>query len=290
MMKVWDVLKKVFAIIAMFVFLIPGVVEDALHETDGGLAYVRTEIFLLEQALIRGQGLTTDGESYYFSGTYSLTKTKLNPQEVLVEKPIAIPLELLVKGSNHIGGISYYDGKIYAAIEDGGDYLNPHIVIFNAETLECEKIYDLPVSTQWEGQELMLHMDGVPWCAVDAKRGCLYTAEWSTAEYLNVFDLATMEFVKVVKLSQELDRIQGAEVYDGNLYLSSDNHADGKQIFKLDPVTGVAELFGTRYVGEGAEAEGMTVYPMADGTLFHVIDVFTSRVGLSMHHYASTIK
>lgn len=277
-------IKRIFAVLAAILMFIPGMVDNAEHEATG-MQFASSEIFMLEQALLRGQGIATDGEHYYFSGTYSLVKTSLDPNEALVTKTLAIPPQLLLKGSNHIGGISYHNGKIYAPIEDGSAYDHPYIVIYDADTLEYETIYELPVSVEIEGETRMLHMDGVPWCAVDAARGYLYTAEWSTAEYLNVFSLSDLSFVKTVKLNMELDRIQGACMYDGMLYLSSDNKEDGKQIFILDPVTGQAELFAARFVGKEAEAESMTVYPMADGTLFHVVDVFSSRIGGTLRHY-----
>lgn len=267
--KAWAILSAVFMLLAVTVDAVP-------TDTQGGMAYVSEERFVLEQALIRGQGITTDGEHYYFSGNFFLTKTTLDATEVVETNLLAIPPQLLLKGCNHIGGISYYDGKIYAAIEDGSDYLHPFIVTFDAETLAYIDIYPL---------EQELHVDGVPWVAVDGARGVLYTAEWSNAAVLNVYDLKTVTLLKTVPLSQKLDRIQGAEVYDGKLYLSSDNRQDGKKIFVTDPTTGKTDLFAERFVGADVEAEGMTVYPMADRTLFHVTDIGGTRTNASLRHY-----
>lgn len=289
MTTAWKYIQKVFAVLTSIILLIfPSVVDAEQHTVDGGMTYVSRDVFMLDEALIRGQSVTTDGDYYYFSGTYSLVKAPVSdPGKAVVTNVIAIPSALLLKGSNHIGGICYSNGKIYAPIEDSAEYASPYIVIYDAQTLKAEKIYSLPVSVEIPGEgNRFLHMDGVPWCAVDEARGYLYTAEWSTAEYLNVFDLTDMSFVKTVELNMELDRIQGAAMYEGSLYLSADTKADGKEIFKLDPETGIVQLFATRNVGEGVEAESMTVWPMEDGTLFHVIDVFSSRIGAALRHYA----
>ena len=83
-----------------------------------------------DRALIRGQGVTTDGEYLYFSGNFFLNKTNIQTHETVANNLLAIPPALLLKGCNHIGGIGYYDGKIYAPIEDGSAYQHPYIAIF----------------------------------------------------------------------------------------------------------------------------------------------------------------
>jgi hypothetical protein len=177
--------------------------------------------------------------------------------EIFLINTDPIPEELKEKGCNHIGGLSYYDGYIYAAVEDGPEYLNSFIVLYDAETLEFSgKYYALPHE---------LHVEGVPWCAVDVERNYLYTAEWSNATVLNVFSLDDMSLVKTVPLSEPIDRIQGAEMFNGKLYMSCDELNDMKRIFTLDVETGKVEVCFTRNIGEVFEAEGLTVFADENG-------------------------
>ncbi|HZK22356.1 MAG TPA: hypothetical protein VFC76_08810 [Oscillospiraceae bacterium] len=237
-----------------------------------GAELVETQTFVMTEALTRAQGMTTDGEYYYFSSNFFLIKTTLSG-EVVLKNLMAIPTDLLLKGLNHIGGCSYYDGKIYAAVEDGSDYLTPYIVIYDAETLKYtgEK-YLLP-------QEL--HVDGVPWCAVDSEKGFLYTAEWSHAVQLNVFDLDTMEFIKGIPLIDEhsntvdIHRVQGSEVYGGKLYCSTDTK-DDQPVLSVDLETGVVREVFSRNLGDDAEAEGMTI--LIEGDDFYIITMDIGRI------------
>lgn len=247
-----------------FICAIMLIISSFLPVTEPtGAKLVETQTFVMTEALTRAQGMTTDGEYYYFSSNYFLTKTTLSG-EVILKNLIAIPTDLLIKGLNHIGGCSFYDGKIYAAVEDGSDYLNPYIVVYDAETLKYtgEK-YLLP-------QEL--HVDGVPWCAVDAEKGVLYTAEWNHAVQLNVFDLDTMELVKEIPLidkhsnTAEIHRVQGCEVYGGKLYCSTDTDGD-QPVLSVDLDTGVVKEVFKRNLGDDAEAEGMTIL-LEDGKIY----------------------
>jgi len=250
-----------------------------------GAELVETQTFTLVDALTRAQGLTTDGEVYYFSSNFFLLKTTFEG-EVLARNMMAIPTDLLTSGSNHIGGISYYNGLIYAPIEDGSDYLHPYIVLFDAETLQCTgEIHELP-------QEL--HTEGVPWVAVDAARGCFYTAEWNHAKVLNVFDLATFTLIKTVPLVDgegnpaELHRIQDAEMHEGLLYCSADID-EAKPILTADPETGVVTKLFDRNLGD-AEAEGLTIRDDGAGG-FYIVTTDAGRLnGTAVDVHVRTYK
>lgn len=227
-----------------------------------GAVLTETQPFVLVDMAVRAQGITTDGECYYFSSNFFLTKTTFEG-ETLVSNLAAIPADLFASGCDHIGGITYYNGKIYAPLEDGDEYLTPYILIFDADTLKFTG------KKQLLARELL--PDGVPWCAADAERGLLYTSRWSHAAELCVYDLETLEFIKTVPLTDEsgnpaqLDRIQGAEVFDGTLYCSSDIH-DGQPVFSVNPESGVVSLLFTRGFTTRTEAEGMTVLTSEDGS------------------------
>ena len=248
---------------------------------------IDTDTFVFEQALMMGQGITTDGEYFYTSGAIAgvgitvLAKFTVEDMELVCSKLNPLPKVCTDRKNDHIGGISWYDGKIYASVE-GPDEGFPCIVVFDAETLECTgEVYDLPID---------IYDDGVPWCAVDKETGYLYASRWSDAETVYCYDVNNgMELVKEIPLTGlgMIDRIQGGEFYDGCLYLSNDvkDKGDLKNILKLDVETGEVSLFAERNVGgDNVEAEGLTFLETADGAVMHVLD-YNKLIGVFVHHY-----
>lgn len=265
--KFWALLSAVLLIVATNAEQPPGVPDGAV--------VVSSHTYMLDKALVRGQGVATDGEHFYFSGNFFLNKTDINTHETITTNLLAIPPTLLLKGCNHIGGISYHDGKIYAPIEDGSDYQHPYIAVFDAQTLKFTgKMYAMP---------LELHDKGIPWCVADGPRGYLYTMEWSNGQVLNVFDLDDMSLVKTIPLSMPLDRIQGGDIYDGMLYLSAD--VGSKAVYRLNPGTGEVSLLFNRNVSPECEAESMTVLPTPDGPVFYVMDIGPMRINMVLRAY-----
>ncbi len=248
---------------------------------------ISTDTFVLEQALMMGQGITTDGEYFYTSGAIAgvgvtvLAKFTVEDMELVCSKLNPLPDVCEDRKNDHIGGISWYDGKIYASVE-GPDEGFPCIVVFDAETLECTgEVYDLPYE---------IYDDGVPWCAVDKETGYLYASKWSDAETVYCYDVNNgMALVKEIPLTGlgVIDRIQGGEFYDGALYLSNDvkDKGDLKNILKLDVETGEVSLFAERNVGgDNIEAEGLTFLETEDGAVMHVLD-YNKLIGVFVHHY-----
>src|SRR5438270_677000 len=73
---------------------------------------------------VRSQGAATDGASWFFSWRYGLQRSDLG-YAVQLNNSAAIPLQLAVSGSDHIGDIDVLDGTIYAGIEDSKSYRRP---------------------------------------------------------------------------------------------------------------------------------------------------------------------
>lgn len=248
---------------------------------------ISTDTFVADQALMMGQGITTDGEYYYTSGAIAgigltfLAKFTVEDMKLADSKINPLPDVCENRKNDHIGGISYYNGKIYASVE-GPDEGYPCIVVFDCETLECTgEVYDLPVE---------IYDDGVPWCAVDKETGYLYASKWSDAETVYCYDVNnSMALVREIPLTGlgVIDRIQGGEFYNGKLYLSNDVKDKGKikNILKLDVNTGEVSLAAERNVGgENVEAEGMTFLETEDGAVMHVLD-YNKLIGVFVHHY-----
>ena len=258
---------------------------------DSGDATSTPEVELVSEdklvfldAFASGQGVTTDGKYFYTSGSLtafgmtSITKWDAETMEMLVQNDAPIPSEYVNDyGSDHVGGISYYDGKIYAAVENKAEDM-PLVITYDARSLKLIDVYELPADNL---------PDGIPWCCVDGANGYLYCSQFNEVNEILAFDLETMEFSHVIPLSEQIVRIQGGEVYDGVLYLSSDTaHSNDDVILTVDIETGIVEELCTRSLpsAAGNEAEGVTVYPMADGTFIHVLD-YDKTVGVYLRHY-----
>ena len=245
---------------------------------------VKEDKMVFDAAAYAGQGITTDGEYYYTSGSLTalsiagLSKYDAETMELVARNFDAIPSEYRDNyGTDHIGGISYYNGLIYAAVEnEAEDY--PLVITYDTETLE-------PVNTYLLTKEFL--PDGIPWLAVDSESGYLYCSQFNEVDCILAFDLDTMDFSHKINLSTPLVRIQGGEAYEGKLYLSSDvANSNDDEVYTVDLVTGEVDILCTRSLPSlaGNEAEGLTVYPMADGSLIHVLD-YDKTVGIYIRHY-----
>ncbi len=269
--------KRCLALISAIMLLIVSMDERGLPDPTGAQIVGRHR-YVLEDYYMSNQGVTNDGTYFYFSGKKNLGKAKMKNGEIFRINTSPIPKELQELGCDHIGGLSYYNGMIYAAVEDGPDYLHPFIVLYDADTLAFTgQYYELPQQ---------LHTEGVPWCAIDAERQELYTAEWSNATVLNVFALDDLHLIRTVPLSEPIDRMQGGEVFDGVLYLSCDEENDLKRVLSVDPVTGEVQVAFARNIGEAFEAENLTIYPDADGKpVFCVLDRGVRRKSMNLTKY-----
>ena len=280
--KSYVIFKRCIILISALMLLVVRADEKNMPLPDGA-DVVAKNTYVLYDYYMSNQGVTNDGEYFYFSGKKNLAKADMQTGEIFRINTLPIPKELQALGCDHIGGLSYYNGMIYAALEDGPDYLHPYIVLYDAETLAYTgRYYALP-------QEL--HLEGVPWCAIDAERNVLYTAEWSNATVLNVFRLDDMQLLKTLPLSEPIDRMQGGEVFGGKLYLSCDEENDQKRIFSVDVETGDVQAAFSRNVGKACEAEDMTVYADRHGQpVFCVLDRGARRKSTNLTFYQLTVE
>ncbi len=111
------------------------------------------------------QGITTDGRYYYCTGTIvplkfnGLTKIDMATGRVVLKKERYLPPELARQGFNHYGGCTFFEKKIYVAIEDK-EREHPCIGVFDADTLEFTGQYRIL------GPEIQPN-GNLPWCAAD---------------------------------------------------------------------------------------------------------------------------
>lgn len=285
MLKFYNIAKsiiyKVFAVVfAALLTLTNGVngfLNGDIYPYDSNSKVVGLE------SLERAQGVTTDGEYWYFSGKTSLVKIGFDNQTVYAYNYKALDGELSENyNSKHIGGISYYNGYIYASLEDSKQWQHPVIALYDAETLEytgiCHEV----------SSEILTR--GIPWVAVDAENGFIYASHSKTVEEIHCFDLDTFEYVKSFAVSDPMDAIQGGEVYKGKLYVGTNDST--RAVYTIDVKSGKVEKLFDRIMYQpklidnfGGEGEDLTVYPMEDGTLIHALDIGALFIDSNLRHY-----
>jgi len=208
------------------------------------------DAFLGAGALTRGQGIAANGTGWIFSGTVSLERTDATFTRQQVNT-LAIPTLLAIGGSDHIGDIDVWNGTIYT----------------------------IPRALQTEG---------VPWVAVNGPAGHLSFAEWNPTMQLTIFSLPTVQLLSGLPLRPPtgvmVGRVQGAKVFEGALYLATDDAT--KSLFKTNLQTGtVQKLFSINTTGE---QEGLAFLTRADGTQLHTLYVNAARNGSELRHHRRT--
>jgi hypothetical protein len=277
-------MRTVAAIVAALALVLPA----SAAAKCSGWRLVGSDTFRGQDALLRSQGVTTDGRGWFFSWQGGLQRTLDNFAPIAAN---TLPPELAAQGDNHIGDIDYYNGLIYAPVEDGSKYQHPHIALYDAQSLIYTGVnYPLDVG---------IHEAGVPWVAIDRRRERVYTAEWDMPhDRLNVSD-PQMRFKRFLPLRYaaelgaafHLSRIQGAKVLGNTMYATRDD-AD-KSVFAIDLRTGsVTKLFALK-PDVPSELEGLAVRATPDGALLHVLIIMNNRlpddatqIHVSFNHYA----
>ncbi len=206
-------------------------------------------------AYFHSQGITSDGETLYFSSKTTIIRTEDDAKTLVNANYFAIPDELKDLGIKHIGGLSFYNGKIYAGLEDSKVWDYPIVGIFDAETLELEEYYILDAEKVTRG---------LPWVCVDSETGWLWCTDHSkNPTVLLAYDTADgMKPVKEVRLESSPYAIQGAEFFGGFIYAATND--DTQAVYKINPENGAVEKAFDRNLTSGSEGEGMT-FMIKDG-------------------------
>ncbi len=281
MTAVIDIIQKITSIIASILVILTATVNAPFNGNVEKWKCSSTVVGL--ETLTRSQDVTTDGEFFYFSGKNSLEKTDLSCEKIVALNTSAIPNELQEKyGSAHIGGISYYNGKLYAAVEDSDVWNYPLIVLYDCQTLEYTgEYYILPTTFQKRG---------VPWIAIDGNNRIAYTGDSRNYNEIFKFSLDDFSYLETISLSSEVKKIQGAEISDGFLYAGTNDIK--RAVYKINLSNGNVEKLFERISYEyklidnfGGEGEGLTVLKMPDGTFIHTLQLGALFIDSSLRHY-----
>jgi len=159
------------------------------------------------------QGIATDGERYFNSGSTALYVYSKDG-ELLAEN--TEPFFDLVKPANHIGDISVHDGELFAGIEwfEDGRGTDIQIAVYDAETLRFKK------SVDWNPDSGQVEVSAL---AVDAENGSVWMTDWVDGTYVYRYDLATDTYVARLHLRPVPQWQQGIAAFEGSLYLTADD-------------------------------------------------------------------
>ena len=277
LLKVWTLLTVIFTALTSIIQGTPA--------TSDKILLINESQYVLDSAIVAGQGLSADDEYIYTSGAVSalylggLGKIDRSTGEFIQKNIGAIPSEFTSKGYDHIGGISVYDGKIYAAVEDKAEE-TPLVLIYSCE--------DLSYTGEYYDMTNDVLDDGIPWLTVDGENGYLYTSTFHNAEEICVYKLADMSFSHYIILNEPVDRVQDGVYLDGKLYLNLDPDTDDytKTVAVIDIASGKVEQKITRPVaGIKTETEGIYAYKNADGETSLLITDYDKTVSIFMREY-----
>ncbi len=234
--------------------------------------------------LSSAQGITNDGMFYYCTGTFvplkhlGLTKIDMKTGVVVRARHNYLPEELAKQDFNHYGGCTYFEGKLYVAVEDLHRQ-HPCIAVFDADTLCFTGQYQIL------GPEIQPN-GNLPWCAADREKRLIYTGYFNGCDHINEFHIDDLSFLRSIPIDRVVEHTQGGEMYDGLIYISCHDSWPKKHIYAIDPQTGHVEPVMARDAGpQIVESEGMTICPTEDGAFFHQLDVIYPS-GVAIRRYS----
>lgn len=269
------IIEKIISMLLCLSLSLIGAIDNGGEDALGNAEFMGSVYYGGNDFRCSSQGITNDGEYYYTTGAVvalgfnGLQKINIETGEIVLQNTDAMPEELKEQTFNHLGGCTYFEDKIYVAVEDMFRK-HPCIAVFDADTLTFTGEYKiLDESIQPNGN--------LPWCAVDTKNRILYTGVSRDGEFVNALNIDTLELIEQKPIEHPLHRIQGAEFCNGLLYISCNDETNVKHVYTVDTQTGNIETVLERKAGTNSvEAEGITVRKTSEGIILDVLDVINS--------------
>ena len=216
------------------------------------------------------QGVCTDGEFYYVSGSKALYKYDKKGNLLQTNET---PFEGYSIPSNHIGDIDVFDGEIFVSAENFMDGVGKdiQIAIHDAKTLKLKRTFRFEPSS---GQ------DEVSGITVDPDKRSVWMCSWvgeESGRYLYEYSLDSGKFLRKVHLQPVPQWVQGVFYWKGNLYLTADDgtadleepdHLYRVNINDKSYASVVQEKTFTEVKKQG-EIEGLTMDPKTGELLVH---------------------
>lgn len=231
----------------------------------GEAASEKTTVYELESfhAVNGRQGICVEGDSYWVSGSTTLTKYDRD-WNVVAEN--TDPFRGYTLEVNHIGDIDVYNNELYLGVEYfmDGEGKNIQVAVYDGDTLELKRVFPFRADT---GQ---LECSGI---AVDPDSGTVYMSSWiddESSSCLYKYDLETGDYKGKLQMRPAPKWLQGVAYHDGSLYVTSDDgDADDDapdHMYRVDAETGEVRLEKTfDDVTRQGEIEGLS-FDRANGT------------------------
>lgn len=162
------------------------------------------------------QGICVEGDSYWVSGSTTLTKYDRDWNLVAENTDPFAGYSLEV---NHIGDIDVYQNELYLGVEYFMDGVgsNIQVAVYDGDTLELKRVFPFRADT---GQ---LECSGI---AVDPDSRTVYMCSWiddDSSAYLYMYDLDDGAYKGKLRMDPVPKWIQGVAYFDGSLYVTCDD-------------------------------------------------------------------
>lgn len=213
------------------------------------------EEIVVDSVYRQGLARVENGWIFSFNDGLFVTDDAFTQTTTLVP---AIPDEWKARGFEHIGDIDVEGGVLYAPLEQPDYELGEQAML----------VYDSATLAYTAGVTVAQHENS--FVAVDATTGIAYTLDRFGGDALLRYDVADgWRELEPLPMSAFVDRVQGGDVFDGAIWLSTDDATDG--VYRVDLETGEVQSLGSigRIDGEG---EGIDATPLPGGDL-HVLTI-----------------
>ena len=236
--------------------------DDAVATTTTVVPPVFTATTTGEEAVNPGyrQGVARlDDGGWIFSGTTVLARVDADLNQEQADTT-AVPDRFVPDGYNHVGDVDVEDGILYVPLEQPEYQRDEQIMAcFDPQTL-----------TMTGSQEVAQRHNS--FIAVDGDRA--YSMKGFSGDQILVYEVGagcTFEPLEPIALSVRLNRVQGADVAAGALWLATDDAVRG--LYRADLATGAVSTIGAMaHVAEEGEGEGIDATTTDQG-LLHVVNI-----------------
>jgi hypothetical protein len=218
------------------------------------------------------QGVARDGSGWVFSFNDGLYRTDAAFAITRQVQP-AIPSEWKARGFDHIGDIDVAKNVVYVPLEQP-DY---------AMGRQAMLTYDATTLAYRSGIEIRQHENS--FVTVDPSTRIAYSMDRFGGQALTRYDTSRQwKPLTPLRLSRRLERVQGADVRHGAVWLSTDDAAD--RVYRVDATSGALRTIGSIGHVDG-EAEGIDATPTRLGDL-HVLSIDAKGVPVRLIELAVT--
>ncbi len=176
---------------------------------------------------------------------------------VVQETTPGIPPELAARGYDHMGDGDVHDGLLWVPLETPDKETGVQVTArFDPETLEPVDSFEV---AQHNNAFVTVADDGLVWSADRFIDDTLVRYR---------VDGTTVMPEEPLQMSRTIERIQGADIGDGAIWLATDDDTNG--IYRVDMDTGEVQAVGSmgRVAGEG---EGIDATPLPIGLLHTLV-------------------